>query len=148
MIGRRDFASWLEGPGVSSGTPSSYPGERLGRPRQGPGSVARPGRRLLGIVVDWVLALLIANTFLHPLGSLGPLLVLLAEHAVLVGTAGGTIGHRLVGSRIETVAGGRPTLPASLGRALLLALAVPALIWDSDQRGLHDKAAGTLVART
>jgi hypothetical protein len=31
---------------------------------------------------------------------------------------------------------------------VLLALAVPALIWDADQRGLHDKAVGTLVART
>ena len=132
---------------MASGTPSRFPGERLGRPARGPGSVARPGRRLLGIVIDWVLALLIANAFLHPLASLGPLLVLLAEHSVLVGTAGGTIGHRLVGARVETVAGGRPSLLQSLGRAVLLTLAVPALIWDSDQRGLHDKAAGTLVAR-
>jgi uncharacterized RDD family membrane protein YckC len=109
--------------------------------------VARPGRRLLGIVIDWALALLIANAFLHQLASLGPLVVLLAEHALLVGTAGGTIGHRLVGVRVETVDSGRPSIRQALIRAVLLALAVPALIWDSDQRGLHDKAAGTLVAR-
>ena len=33
------------------------------------------------------------------------------------------------------------------GRAVLLGLAVPALIFDADQRGLHDRAVGTVVAR-
>ena len=30
-------------------------------------------------------------------------------------------------------------------RTFLLCLAVPALIWDRDGRGLHDKAAGSVV---
>lgn len=30
---------------------------------------------------------------------------------------------------------------------LLLCLAVPALIWDRDQRGMHDRAANTVVVR-
>ena len=29
----------------------------------------------------------------------------------------------------------------------LLALVIPAVIWDADQRGLHDKAAGTVLVR-
>lgn len=152
MVGRRDIASWLDGPGVSSGTPSEYPGERLARPRSGRGSVGRPGRRLGGILLDWLIALLIARTFLGglppALESLAPLLVLVVMHALLIGTAGGSIGHRLVGLRIETVAGQRPSPPRALLRSVLLCLAVPALIWDVDQRGLHDKVAGTLVART
>jgi hypothetical protein len=32
-------------------------------------------------------------------------------------------------------------------RTVLLCLAVPALIWDRDQRGLHDKAAQTVLVR-
>lgn len=149
MVRRRDIASWLEGPGVGSGTPSAFPGERLGRPESGTGSIGRPGRRLLGIAVDWIIALLIARTFLTGLPpSLAPLLVLFVEHALLVGTAGGTIGHRITGLQVETVAGDRPGLGKAALRALLLCLAVPALIWDTDQRGLHDKAAGTLVSRT
>src|SRR5512143_3628730 len=108
MVGRRDIGSWLDGPGVASGTPSAYPGERLGRPQTGRGSVGRPGRRLLGIAVDWVIAVLIARTFLTGMpASLAPLAVLLVEHALLIGTAGGSIGHRLLGLRIETVDGGR-----------------------------------------
>jgi uncharacterized RDD family membrane protein YckC len=150
MVGRRDIASWLNGPGVSSDTrPSTYPGERLGRPATGRGSVGRPARRLVGIVVDWVICLLVARTFFADLPpSVAPLLVLLVEHGLLVGTAGGSIGHRIAGLRIETVAGERPSPPKALIRSLLLCLAIPALIWDADQRGLHDKAAGTLVART
>lgn len=148
MVGRRDIASWLNGPGVGSTTPPAFPGERLGRPATGSGSVARVGRRLIGIVVDWVIAVLIARTFLTGLPpSLAPLIVLFVEHALLVGTAGGTIGHRLAGLHVATVAGERPSLLKAALRALLLCLAVPALIWDADQRGLHDKAAGTLVAR-
>ena len=101
-------------------------------------------------MIDWALALLIANAFLRSagLGTFGPLAVLFVEHAVLVGTAGGTIGHRLVGVRVECLDGSRPGLLQGLIRAVLLVLAVPALIWDRDQRGVHDKAAGTLVARS
>lgn len=150
MHGRRGIGSWLHGPGVASGTASSgYPGERLARPATGRGSIGRPGRRLLGIGIDWLIAVLIARAFLTGVpSSLAPLPVLLVEHALLIGTAGGSIGHRLVGLRIETVDGGRPSPPKALLRSLLLCLAIPALIWDSDQRGLHDKCSGTLVTRT
>jgi len=43
---------------------------------------------------------------------------------------------------------GRPPglLRATL-RTLLLLLLVPAVIWDRDGRGLHDKLAGTLLVR-
>jgi uncharacterized RDD family membrane protein YckC len=33
-------------------------------------------------------------------------------------------------------------------RTVLLCLFLPAMFWDRDGRGLHDKAAGTLIART
>ncbi|MCU1514874.1 MAG: hypothetical protein JWO10_1964, partial [Microbacteriaceae bacterium] len=32
-------------------------------------------------------------------------------------------------------------------RTVLLSLVIPAVIWDLDQRGLHDKAAGTVLVR-
>ena len=31
---------------------------------------------------------------------------------------------------------------------MFLCMVIPAVIWDADNRGLHDKAAGTLVVRT
>ena len=32
-------------------------------------------------------------------------------------------------------------------RTALLIVVIPAVIWDADQRGLHDKAAGTVLVR-
>jgi hypothetical protein len=32
-------------------------------------------------------------------------------------------------------------------RTLLLCLVIPVLVWDSDQRGFHDKIAGTVLIR-
>src|ERR1700759_4248357 len=41
---------------VGSGKPEGYPGEPLGLPEHGPGSLARMGRRLAALLVDWLLA--------------------------------------------------------------------------------------------
>jgi uncharacterized RDD family membrane protein YckC len=134
----------------ASGTAEAYPGARLGRPADGPRSLASVGRRLVAIAVDWVLCLLIAGWLLRHtgLGQFGPLLVLFVENVLLVGTAGATVGHRLLGIHVETVPGAAPGLRRALVRSLLLCLAVPPLVWDADHRGLHDRAAGTLVARS
>ena len=43
--------------------------------------------------------------------------------------------------------GGAPGFVSVLARTFLLCLAVPALVWDRDQRGLHDRAANTVVVR-
>ena len=36
---------------------------------------------------------------------------------------------------------------AQVVRTLLMALVIPAVIWDADQRGMHDRVAGTLLVR-
>lgn len=60
----------------------------------------------------------------------------------------GSIGHRIVGLNVVKLGPGyigwwRPFL-----RTLLLSLVLPALVWDSDQRGFHDKIAGTVLIRS
>ena len=153
MVDRRDLGSWLQGPDATSGPDSAYPGERLGRPETGPGSLARPGRRFGSLVIDWALCLLIARGFfgpeaLQPNGSLSVVGVLVVVNLVLVGTAGATVGQRLLGVQVERVDGGRPGLTKSLIRAVLLGLGIPPLtmFWERDRRGLHDLLSQTLVA--
>jgi uncharacterized RDD family membrane protein YckC len=153
VVDRRDIGSWLQGPNAASGPSWSYPGERLGRPESGPRSIARPGRRLLGLMIDWALCLLIARGFLgpealRPNGSLSVVGILVVENLLLVGTAGATLGQRLVGVQIERVDGGRLGLIQAAVRAVLLGLGFPALtlLWESDGRGLHDLVSGSLVA--
>ncbi|RIK15873.1 MAG: RDD family protein [Acidobacteria bacterium] len=133
-------------------------GRFQGLPATGVGSVAPFGRRLLALLVDWVLCQLIATAlFGMEWGQVSgteafyPLLLLLVENTVLVATIGTTVGHRLLGVRVVDVRGVAEAVPPGLGRSLvravLLCLFVPALIMDAHGRGLHDRAAGTIVVR-
>jgi uncharacterized RDD family membrane protein YckC len=136
-----------------SGSSVAYPGDRLGLPAQGPRSVAGFGRRLGALVVDWFIAVLIVSPFTgHPPlapGSNSPWIsaVFAAEYIVLVSLIGRTIGMRLFGIVVMGLDGRRLTLPWVVVRTVLLMLVVPAVIYDRDQRGLHDKAANSVVVR-
>ncbi|UUL75794.1 RDD family protein [Pseudarthrobacter sp. Fe7] len=144
MVDRKDIGSWLTGPDTSG--ISKYPGERLGLPESGPGSIARAGRRIVALCIDWGIALLISN-FAFGGDSWATLAVFAIEQILLVGTLGYSIGHRLMGIAVIKPGGGTPGPLAGLVRAVLLCLVIPAVIFDPDQRGLHDKAMNTLLIR-
>jgi uncharacterized RDD family membrane protein YckC len=147
----------LQGPEAVTGV-SGYPGERLGRPESGRGSLARPGRRFFSVLIDWVICLVIARGFFGDevvagaVGSLIPVGVLLVENLLLVSTAGYTIGQRVMGVRVQRVDGtdGPIGLLRGLIRSVLLVLVVPPLTmgWDVDRRGMHDLLSSSLVVRT
>jgi uncharacterized RDD family membrane protein YckC len=140
--------TWLEGP-RAAGIDLGYPGERLGLPAQGSGAVASWGRRLAAVLVDWLICTwAIAGGVLRVQGpdlSAVGLGIFAAEYVLLVGTLGMTLGMRLFRIHVVSLEGGRPPFVAVLIRTFLLCLAVPALIWDRDRRGLHDRAARTVV---
>lgn len=149
---RRSIGSWIEG-ARAAGVELGYPGERMGLPREGAGSVAGYGRRLGALVLDWLIALAIAAVLagaLHVGAQTRSLLTLLVFGVMawlLTGSIGTTVGKRLCGLRVVRVGGG-PVGPLwAFVRALLLVLVVPALIWDRDHRGLHDRAANAVVVR-
>lgn len=137
---------------------NAYPGERLGLPSTGAGSIARPGRRIGALVLDYLAATLIATAFLGydqfalpaeaGLTLFAPMAVFAAMNVLFVPTIGGTPGHRLLGMRVELQRGGWVGLWRPIVRTLLLVFVIPAAIWDADQRGLHDKLAGTVLVRT
>lgn len=130
--------------------PSRWPGERLGLPKTGPGSVARVGRRIGGLLIDWASAMLLALLF-TPYESVAYTWVTPVVFAVLqvifIPTLGGSIGHRAVGLRVVPLTGGWTGVWRPVVRTALLVFVVPALVWDSDQRGFHDKIAGTVLVR-
>ncbi len=143
MAAREDMGSWLEG---GPNRDSAARGSRLGLPENGSGSLAPVGRRVVALFVDWALCTLIASAFLRG-QVLGPVAVLGAEYVVLVGTAGATIGHRLLGL-VVTTPEGVPAGPwRAIVRTVLLCLVIPAVVWDADGRGMHDRAAGTVIVR-
>jgi RDD family. len=128
-------------------TPSRYPGERLGLPEDGHGSVGRPGRRIGGIAIDWGIAVLISFAFFHYDGW-ATLAIFAVMQILFIPTIGGSIGHRIVGLRLVPLAGGWVGLWRPIVRTVLLSIVIPAIVWDSDQRGFHDKVAGTVLIRT
>jgi uncharacterized RDD family membrane protein YckC len=146
----REVGGWLSGPP----TPSEHvAGVRLGFPAQGPGSVASTGARIGAFVIDAIVANLLAGipylfgvrytpnsrTFV----VLGAFLLI---ELIFDATYGQTLGKRMLGIRVIRVDGnGLASFSWLVLRTVLLGALVPAVVWDRDRRGLHDKAAGTIV---
>ncbi len=61
--------------------------------------------------------------------------------------ANGTIGHLIVGLRVVPIVPGYLGVWRPILRTILLAVLIPAVIYDKDQRGLHDRWAGTVLVR-
>lgn len=119
------------------------------------------GRRLIGIAIDWVLCLMISSAFFalpdaqnltslerifvggNPMATIG---IWAAQHFLLVATLGTTVGHRIVRLRVVRDDGVPFVGPLrALGRTVLLALVIPAVVWDDQGRGLHDRAVNTRI---
>ena len=120
-------------------------------PPTGPHSVGRVGRRIAALLIDWAIAVALAcliwgYTLLNYDGFV-VLAVFVLLQSVQLAAFGGSAGHLLLGLRLITLTGERVGVWRSLVRSVLLGLAVPALVWDSDQRGFHDKIAGTVLIR-
>jgi hypothetical protein len=125
---------------------AGWPGKRLGLPEKGPRSVARPGRRIAGIVIDWGLALLISLAFFH-YDAFATLIIFAVMQIVLIATAGGSVGHLVLGMRLVLLSGGWVGVWRPAVRTVLLCLFIPAVIWNKDQRGLHDLLVNTVLVR-
>src|SRR5882757_8176641 len=151
---REAIGSWLSGPKAAAeqaGVEFGYRGERLGLPEEGPGSIAPVGRRIAAVLVDWILSVLIAYGLIAHrdvrLAENWALAVSAVVSLLAVSLVGSTPGKRLLGLRVVRLGGGRLGPLAVLVRTVLLLLVVPAVVWDRDTRGLHDKAANAVQVR-
>ncbi|MEU3350378.1 RDD family protein [Streptomyces sp. NPDC037389] len=154
MDNRQAIGSWLSGPRAAAedmGIEFGHRGERLGLPESGPGSVAPLGRRFGALAIDWALCMLIAFAFLaqgnQQRAGNWALLIFLVLSLLTVGTVGSTPGKRVFGLRVIAEDGTRLSLPRVLVRSVLLLLVIPAVIWDRDTRGLHDRLARAVQVR-
>ncbi|GAA2086426.1 RDD family protein [Streptomyces albiaxialis] len=156
MDNREAIGSWLSGPRAAAEDMGvgdfGYRGERLGLPESGPGSIAPMGRRFGALFIDWALSALIAFGLLadrqiHSTNNWA-LVVFLVMSLLTVGTIGSTPGKRLLGLRVVSVHGlGKLPVWRAAIRTVLLGLAIPALVWDRDNRGLHDRFSGAVQVR-
>ena len=123
----------------------AYPGQQLGLPERGPGSVSSMPRRVSALFIDWLLSMVIAYWLTH--SQFWTIVVFAIEVYVLTALGGSTVGKRLVGLRTIRVGGGPVGFGWSLVRTAILLTVVPPLLTDRDLRGLHDRAANTVVVR-
>ncbi|WP_402464700.1 RDD family protein [Isoptericola aurantiacus] len=147
MPTRGEIGSWMSGGDVPKDETNGRDG--LGLPTSGPGSRARLGRRVVALCLDWAVASGISYALLD-FDELATLGVFAVMNLVLVASVGSTIGHRLLGLRVRRLDVEGPHLVGfgrAAVRALLVCLVIPAVVWDADGRGLHDKAAGTVIVR-
>ncbi len=122
-------------------------------------SVAPMGRRLLALFVDWLLCALIVSSFTgHVLfgsaadhhyfaAQYGTLGLFVLEVYLLTAISGLTVGKRLFRIRAIGLDGRPPGFRWAAVRTVLLLFVVPACLTDRDLRGLHDRAANTIVVR-
>ncbi|ULP49245.1 RDD family protein [Mycolicibacter virginiensis] len=153
----RTFSSWLSGPeSAGPSRPDNAPGQGLGLPPSGPGSLAPMGRRMVALALDWLVGYGLAGLGVAA-GVVTPeyLATVVLGIWLVLGVAsvrlfGFTPGQYACGLRVVPIDG--PGLGVGVGRAairgLLIALVVPALFADADGRGLQDRATATAVVRS
>ncbi len=138
--------------------PQAYRGQRLGLPESGSGSLSTTGVRLGAFVVDAVASGLVAALFVQGLRHGGDasnhlpgswsLIPLAVDYLAGLMLTGRTLGMYLFGLRVVRVDQPVPIgVTRAVLRSLLLFILVPAVIWDRDGRGLHDRLTDTAVVR-
>lgn len=148
------MGSWLSGPRATAekmGAEFGYRGERLGLPKDGPGSIASVGRRIAALFIDWILSVLIAYGLIahreFQSANDWALVVFAAVSVIGLGLVGCTPGKLIMRTRVVLVDGSRLSLLGVVLRTLLLVLVIPAVVFDRDTRGLHDKAVKAVQIR-
>ncbi|MBA2308871.1 MAG: hypothetical protein H0W01_06155 [Pseudonocardiales bacterium] len=148
------MSRWAEWWSAASGGVASddapHRGARLGLPQDGPGASAGLGRRAAALVLDIVLAALVAGLFTAPeLPRNWSLLAWFVLTVIPVAAFGASTGMTMLGMKVLRVDGAQFVgVPRALLRTALVFLVVPAVIWDADGRGLHDRATGTVAVRS
>lgn len=119
----------------------------------GENSYASVGRRLGALTIDWFASLGIAVLVFreYAYGTTDSMLattaVFYVEIVLFTFLLGSSFGQKLLSMRVVNLNGGRLSLWRIMLRTLLILLVIPALVMDSDGRGLHDRIVGSRVIR-
>ncbi|MGO9929552.1 MAG: RDD family protein [Mycobacterium sp.] len=139
---------------MTAGSQPGYPGETLGLPQSGPGSLVSMGRRLVALLIDWLISYGLAalamafGVFSERTLATAELVIWFLLGLVAVRLFSFTPGQLALGLQVVAVDG---RVPVGIGRVavrgLLVGTVIPALFTDYDGRGLQDRVTGTAVVR-
>ena len=111
------------------------------------------GRRMLGVLIDWLLCAAIAKGFFDgglrwPEPYVTPLIFFI-QYWIFASLGGATPGHRIVGLKIVRFSdGGMPTPVQALIRTGLLVVVVTAITFDQNGRGINERLSNTVLVRS
>jgi uncharacterized RDD family membrane protein YckC len=111
------------------------------------------GRRMLGVLIDWLLCLAIAQGFFDggqrwPEPYVAPL-IFITQYFFFASLGGATPGHRIVGLKIVRFSdGAMPTPLQALIRTGLLVLIITAITFDQNGRGVNERLSDTVLVKT
>lgn len=111
------------------------------------------GRRMLGILIDWLMSMAIVLGFFVDFGDPGQQAlvgaVFFLQYLLFTILGGATPGHRIVGLKIVRFSDGQmPTPLQALIRSVLLVLIVTAITFDQNGRGVNERLSDTVLIRT
>lgn len=112
--------------------------------------VAGMGRRFIAITLDWLMSWAVGSLiFSQDQGrSLWIPLVFFLEIVLLTWLTGASAGQRVLGLTVRSYPEGFAlTLPKVILRTLLILLVIPAVVYDAEGRGLHDRIVSSAVFR-
>ena len=103
------------------------------------------GARIVAYLIDSVACAVISYGLFRD--QVWTLAIFAVEVLALTALAGGSAGQIARGLRVVRVDGHPLGVLRAALRTVLLLLLVPALIWDRDGRGLHDRLSGAVQVR-
>jgi len=149
-FGRVNSASRHYGRRVSANGASAGP-SAAGATGRYPGPVAGFGRRLGAIAIDWLVAVGMALLLFRSAAygsaesQIATMSLFALEVIVLTWLTSASFGQRILGLLVLRTDGSRVGLWRVVLRTLLICLVIPAVVLDSEGRGLHDRAVDSVV---
>ncbi len=130
----------------------NYPGQDLGLPPDGRGSLASWRARIAALLLDWAGSMLVA-IFAFGMAVLREsdwrawmiLAVFFVEKTVLTALVGGSFGQILARVRVVRLDGQPLGWWRAAARTAMIGVVLPAVVIGADRRGLNDLALGTVV---
>jgi uncharacterized RDD family membrane protein YckC len=139
----------------SSAAPEqAYAGQRLGLPAEGPRSVASWGRRIAALLIDWgaswaVAVAIFGSDLTEPPTTWVDLfavpLIAVGQSVLFLLLLSGSFGQVLLRVAVARLDGRRLNPWQALVRTVLVYLLIPPVVFNRDNRGLHDLAVGTIT---
>jgi len=111
------------------------------------------GRRMLGVLIDWLLCAAIAKGFFDggqrwAAPYVAPA-IFFAQYLFFSTLGGATPGHRIVGLKIVRFSDGQmPTPIQALIRTSLLVIVLTAITFDQNGRGINERLSNTVLVKT